>query len=182
MKPGQKFCTKCGTPVAATTTATESKNIDASCPNCGNALKPGQKFCTKCGSPVAATGTKSAPQQANGVQCPQCGKALKPGQKFCTGCGAQISQPESGEKCFLSRVGAGIANAATGGSFSQGYAQQREKEEEYDTLRSAAEYAIKNARSTMKTLLKDHKDIITYDDEVNVNELIAKIENYFCSH
>jgi uncharacterized OB-fold protein len=176
LKPGQKFCTKCGTPVAVTTTATESKNIDASCPNCGNALKPGQKFCTKCGSPVAATGTKSAPQQANGVQCPQCGKALKPGQKFCTGCGAQISQPESGEKGFLSRVGAGIANAATGGSFSQGYAQQREKEEEYDTLRSAAEYAIKNAHSTMKKLLKEHKDIITYDDEVNVNELIAKIE------
>ena len=174
LKPGQKFCTKCGTPV----TATQSKAIGGeTCPNCGNALKPGQKFCTKCGSPVAATEVKSAPNQVDAIQCPSCGKALKPGQKFCTGCGAPIAQAESGEKGLFSRIGAGIASAATGGSFSQGYAQQREREEEYGSLRSTAEYAIKNARSTMKTLLKDHKDIITYDDEVNVNELIAKIEN-----
>ena len=176
LKPGQKFCTKCGTPVAVAATATESKSIGASCTNCGNALKPGQKFCTKCGSPVVATEAKSAPQQAAGIQCPSCGKSLKPGQKFCTGCGAQIPQAESGEKGFFSRVGAGLANSLTGGSFSQGYAQQREKEEEYDTLRNAAEYAIKNAHSTMKKLLKDHKDVISYEDEVNVNELIAKVE------
>lgn len=176
LKPGQKFCTKCGTPVAVAATATESKSIGASCTNCGNTLKAGQKFCTKCGSPVVATEAKSAPQQAAGIQCPSCGKALKPGQKFCTGCGAQIPQAESGEKGFFSRVGAGLANSLTGGSFSQGYAQQREKEEEYDTLRNAAEYAIKNAHSTMKKLLKDHKDVISYEDEVNVNELIAKVE------
>ena len=173
LKPGQKFCTKCGTPVVAAATATESKTIGTTCPNCGNALKPGQKFCTKCGSPVAAT----RPQQVDGLQCPSCGKILKPGQKFCTGCGAPIPQAENGEKGFISRIGAGIASVATGGSFSQGYAQQREREHEYDSLRSAADYAIKNARSTMQKLLKEHKDIITYDDEVNVNELIAKIEN-----
>lgn len=173
LKPGQKFCTKCGTPVVAAATATESKTIGTTCPNCGNALKPGQKFCTKCGSPVAAT----RPQQVDGLQCPSCGKILKPGQKFCTSCGAPIPQAENGEKGFISRIGAGIASVATGGSFSQGYAQQREREHEYDSLRSAADYAIKNARSTMQKLLKEHKDIITYDDEVNVNELIAKIEN-----
>ena len=61
LKPGQKFCTKCGTPVVAAATATESKAIGTTCPNCGNALKPGQKFCTKCGSPVAAT----RPQQVS---------------------------------------------------------------------------------------------------------------------
>lgn len=176
LRPGQKFCTKCGTPVAAAASATESKTVGATCTNCGNALKPGQKFCTKCGSPVAVAEAKPAPQQVDGVQCPSCGKLLKPGQKFCTGCGAPAPLVESGEKGFLSRIGAGIASAATGGSFSQGYAQQREREEEYGTLRSTADYAIKNARSTMKTLLKEHKDIITYEDEANVNELIAKIE------
>ena len=46
LKPGQKFCTKCGSPVAASATAAESKTIDTSCPNCGNTLKRGQKFCT----------------------------------------------------------------------------------------------------------------------------------------
>ena len=176
LKPGQKFCTKCGTPVVAAAAATESNTIGATCRNCGNALKPGQKFCTKCGSPVVADEVKSAPQQVEGIQCPSCGRALKPGQKFCTGCGAPIPQAESGEKGIMSRIGAGIASAATGGSFSQGYAQQREREHEYDSLRSTADYAIKNAQSTMKKLLKEHKDIITYDDEVYVNDLIAKVE------
>lgn len=175
-KPGQKFCTKCGTPVVTVASATENKTVGATCFNCGNVLKVGQKFCTKCGSPVAAAEAKSVSQQVVDVQCPSCSKILKPGQKFCTACGAQISQTENGEKGFMSRIGAGIASAVTGGSFSQGYAQQREREEEFGALRSTAEYAIKNARSTMKTLLKEHQDVVTYNDEVNVNELIAKIE------
>lgn len=175
-KPGQKFCTKCGTPVVTVASATENKTVGATCFNCGNVLKVGQKFCTKCGSPVAAAEAKSVSQQVVDVQCPSCSKILKPGQKFCTACGAPISQTENGEKGFMSRIGAGIASAVTGGSFSQGYAQQREREEEFGALRSTAEYAIKNARSTMKTLLKEHQDVVTYNDEVNVNELIAKIE------
>lgn len=175
-KPGQKFCTKCGTPVVTVASATENKTVGATCFNCGNVLKVGQKFCTKCGSPVAAAKAESVSQQVADVQCPSCGKILKPGQKFCTACGAPISQTENGEKGFMSRIGAGIASAVTGGSFSQGYAQQREREEEFSALRSTAEYAIKNARSTMKTLLKEHQDVVTYNDEVNVNELIAKIE------
>ena len=177
LNPGQKFCTKCGTPVAAAP-APETKAMGAQCPKCGNVLNPGQKFCTKCGTPVAAA---PAPEtKAMGAQCPKCGNVLNPGQKFCTKCGTPVTAapaPEAGEKGFFSRVGAGIASAATGGSFSQGYSQQREREHEYDTLRNMAEYTIKNANATMKKLLKEHKDVITYDDEAKINDLIAKIEN-----
>ena len=179
LNPGQKFCTKCGTPVAAVP-APETKAMGAQCPKCGNVLNPGQKFCTKCGTPVAAAPAPAPETKAMGAQCPKCGNVLNPGQKFCTKCGTPVvaaPAPEAGEKGFFSRVGAGIASAATGGSFSQGYSQQREREHEYDTLRNMAEYTIKNANATMKKLLKEHKDVITYDDEAKINDLIAKIEN-----
>ena len=51
LNPGQKFCTGCGTPVAAP--AAESKAMGMQCPKCGKALNPGQKFCTGCGTSVA---------------------------------------------------------------------------------------------------------------------------------
>lgn len=54
IKPGQKFCTKCGYRFEATS---ESKNVEVSvcCPQCGKpAMKPGQKFCLACGTPLAA--------------------------------------------------------------------------------------------------------------------------------
>ena len=52
LKEGQKFCTKCGTPVNVQTQSTVKQMDTAVCPKCGNPLKPGQKFCTKCGTPV----------------------------------------------------------------------------------------------------------------------------------
>lgn len=56
LKEGQKFCTKCGTPVNANPQPV-AKQVDSSsvCPKCGTPLKPGQKFCTKCGTPVGST-------------------------------------------------------------------------------------------------------------------------------
>ena len=176
LNPGQKFCTKCGTPAPAP----ETKSMEMQCPSCGKALNPGQKFCTGCGAPVAAAPKSQPAPQA--LQCSACGKTLNPGQKFCTGCGAPVAAPaaqtpaQPGEKGLFSRVGAGIASAATGGSFSQGYAQQRDRENEFETLVNMAEYAIKNARAEMKKLLKDHKDSISYDDEAEVNSIITKIE------
>ncbi len=170
LNPGQKFCTKCGTPAPAP----ETKSAGLQCPSCGKALNPGQKFCTKCGTPAPAPEAKSA-----GLQCPSCGKALNPGQKFCTGCGtpvAQVAPVQPGEKGVFSRIGAGIASAATGGSFSQGYAQQRDREHEFENLNNMAQYAIKNARAEMKKFIKDHKDAISYDDEAEVNSIIEKIE------
>lgn len=173
LNPGQKFCTKCGTPAPAP----EVKSAGLQCPSCGKALNPGQKFCTGCGTPVAqATPKVQAPQAA---QCPSCGKALNPGQKFCTGCGTPVAQAapvQPGEKGVFSRIGAGIASAATGGSFSQGYAQQRNREHEFENLNNMAQYAIKNARAEMKKFIKDHKDAISYDDEAEVNSIIEKIE------
>lgn len=178
LNPGQKFCTKCGTPAPAP----ETKSMGMQCPACGKALNPGQKFCTGCGTPVAEAAAK-AQQAPQTLQCSACGKALNPGQKFCTGCGAPVAAApaaqapaQPGEKGLFSRIGAGIASAATGGSFSQGYAQQRDKEHEFETLNNMAEYAIKNARAEMKKLLKDHKDAISYDDEAEVNSIIEKIE------
>ena len=61
LKEGQKFCTKCGTPVSVNPQVV-SKEIPAAavCSKCGSPLKPGQKFCTKCGTPtVAPQQTKS---------------------------------------------------------------------------------------------------------------------------
>ena len=174
LNSGQKFCTKCGTPAPAP----EAKSAGLQCPSCGKALNPGQKFCTGCGTPVAATAPK-AQQAPQTLQCSACGKALNPSQKFCTGCGAPVAQAapvQPGEKGLFSRVGAGIASAATGGSFSQGYAQQRDREHEFDNLNNMAQYAIKNARAEMKKLLKDHKNAISYDDEAEVNSIIDKIE------
>ena len=61
LKEGQKFCTKCGTPVSVNPQPTATKQADSSlvCVKCGSPLKSGQKFCTKCGTPVA-------PQQSQG--------------------------------------------------------------------------------------------------------------------
>ena len=49
LRPGAKFCTKCGQKIEAA----------QACPQCGAALKSGAKFCTKCGhklvsAPVSA--------------------------------------------------------------------------------------------------------------------------------
>lgn len=50
---GAKFCTTCGTPVAA-------QPAGGVCGKCGARLLPGAKFCTTCGAP-AATAPESAP-------------------------------------------------------------------------------------------------------------------------
>ena len=47
-RPGRKFCTRCGTPLAVT------------CPACGSSLEGGESFCGECGAPISA-----APQPAS---------------------------------------------------------------------------------------------------------------------
>lgn len=44
LRPGAKFCTKCGQKIEAA----------PACPQCGAPLKAGSKFCTKCGARLAA--------------------------------------------------------------------------------------------------------------------------------
>ena len=61
VNPGQKFCTKCGQPMANLQSNANTSNTNQSvCPKCGAPVNPGQKFCTKCGQPMA-----TASQQNN---------------------------------------------------------------------------------------------------------------------
>lgn len=62
LREGQKFCTKCGTPVSVNPSTSAPNQVagGAVCAKCGSPLKSGQKFCTKCGTPaVAPQQTKS---------------------------------------------------------------------------------------------------------------------------
>jgi len=57
LKPGQKFCTKCGYRFPETN---EKKSVEVpACPKCGKpAVKPGQRFCPACGTPFEAPATE----------------------------------------------------------------------------------------------------------------------------
>lgn len=66
LKEGQKFCTKCGTPVSKSVQVKERAPQTPSlsvCPKCGSPLKENQKFCTKCGTPVGGLNTKAQANQ-----------------------------------------------------------------------------------------------------------------------
>ena len=66
LKEGQKFCTKCGTPVSKSVqvkgSAPQTPSLSV-CPKCGSPLKENQKFCTKCGTPVGGLNTKAQANQ-----------------------------------------------------------------------------------------------------------------------
>jgi RNA polymerase subunit RPABC4/transcription elongation factor Spt4 len=47
LKPGAKFCPKCGTPVPVAPVAAAGAKF---CPKCGTGITPGVKFCPKCGA------------------------------------------------------------------------------------------------------------------------------------
>ncbi len=51
-RPGRKFCSQCGAPLAVT------------CPSCGAANEPGDTFCGDCGSPLGAAAAPAAPREA----------------------------------------------------------------------------------------------------------------------
>lgn len=64
LKSGQKFCTKCGTPVNVNNqpqAAAKQMAAVVKCNKCGAELKPGQKFCTKCGTPVTVNPQQGKP-------------------------------------------------------------------------------------------------------------------------
>lgn len=82
LKPGAKFCAKCGTKI-------EQPKAADTCAKCGELLKPGAKFCAKCGAKVEQA---PAPQAAENA-CVKCGAPLKPGAKFCAKCGASQEVP-----------------------------------------------------------------------------------------
>jgi class 3 adenylate cyclase/tetratricopeptide (TPR) repeat protein len=51
-RPGQKFCSECGQPLAS------------SCPNCGAAYEGSPRFCGECGTPLAETAAAGPPGAA----------------------------------------------------------------------------------------------------------------------
>ena len=64
LKPGAKFCMKCGTPVAAAPAA-QAKSVGGDvCPQCGKALKPGAKFCMGCGAKLGQPAAQQPAAQA----------------------------------------------------------------------------------------------------------------------
>ena len=107
LKPGAKFCPKCGSKVgekAESKPTEEEKKPEPAAQeetitcSCGNQLKPGAKFCPKCGSKVGekAEGTPAAEEkkpessaQEETITC-SCGNQLKPGAKFCPKCGNPV--------------------------------------------------------------------------------------------
>ena len=130
LKPGARFCTKCGTPVSAPVDQMKSASQSMTCTKCGSELKPGAKFCTKCGNPVSAPvdQMKSASQS---MSCPKCGKALKPGARFCTGCGAPVGQggqegTQAGEKGWFTDGVRAVANFVTGGQLNRDIQQEQQ--------------------------------------------------------
>ena len=130
LKPGARFCTKCGTPVSAPVDQMKSASQSMTCTKCGSELKPGAKFCTKCGTPVSAPmdQMKSASQS---MSCPKCGKALKPGARFCTGCGAPVGQggqegTQTGEKGWFTDGVRAVANFVTGGQLNRDIQQEQQ--------------------------------------------------------
>ena len=132
LKPGAKFCTKCGNPVPVAPAETMQKATNAAvCNQCGSELKPGAKFCTKCGNPVSVAPAATMQKATNAAVCNQCGGELKPGAKFCTKCGApqqpagqQPQQP--GQKGWFTDGVRAVANAVTGGQLNRDI--QREQE------------------------------------------------------
>lgn len=78
-----RFCTECGTPLAAPETGATK------CAGCGAALAAGAKFCVACGRPVGG--------EAMPAQCPACGTPLSPDSQFCTNCGARLTAPQAGQ-------------------------------------------------------------------------------------
>ena len=130
LKPGARFCTKCGTPVSAPVDQMKSASQSMTCTKCGSELKPGARFCTKCGNPVSAPvdQMKSASQS---MSCPKCGKALKPGARFCIGCGAPVGQggqagTQAGEKGWFTDGVRAVANFVTGGQLNRDIQQEQQ--------------------------------------------------------
>ncbi len=153
LKPGAKFCMKCGAPVSAPVAQVKSVESSATCPSCGKLLKPGAKFCMGCGAPVSAPVEQVKPVESS-VVCPSCGKPLKPGAKFCMGCGtpiAQTSQPAAHAETkgwFTDGVRA-VANAVTGGQLNRDI--QREQQAAVNQQSRADQGEIRDAQQAQRS-------------------------------
>ena len=157
------------------------------CSKCGNQIISGQNFCTKCGQPVNVVprpvATKAprpmtpvaphAPKAPGQPVMPQSPRPVVPQAPSPFG-----PQPTAIEdKGFLSRVGHGIAAAASGRSFAQGYEQQRAREHTFEDLCKVATIRISEAAKALKQLQKLHPGIISDSDELDVADISKRIQN-----
>jgi VWFA-related protein len=55
VRPGLKFCNRCGRPLAPPASAISSEPVANTCPRCGAALRPGARFCGSCGLSIGGT-------------------------------------------------------------------------------------------------------------------------------
>jgi hypothetical protein len=76
LSEGQRFCRRCGTPVAAAAAPTPAPPRPASstgCPTCGHALVPNARFCRGCGAALttAAAAARPSREQPSPVASPR---------------------------------------------------------------------------------------------------------------
>ncbi len=173
------------------------------CLKCGSELLPNKKFCMKCGQPVPQQPMTPQPMRP---QSPQTVKAMVPGQpqpprpmqapqpprpqqpmasrpqapQAPKPIQPQAPQPpvaEGDEKGFFSRVGSGIASSLTGGSFSRGYDQQRQREETNENLINGIPLKLEDAKHSFAQLKKQHPDAIESVDEIEFEQLVTAVQD-----
>ncbi|HHD15667.1 MAG TPA: zinc-ribbon domain-containing protein [Euryarchaeota archaeon] len=69
VKPGERFCGKCGHQLVK----------ESTCVKCKKPIEEGVKFCPHCGAKQT-------------LECPKCGKEVASGTKFCPECGTELQQ------------------------------------------------------------------------------------------
>ena len=155
------------------------------CLKCGSDLKEGQKFCMKCGQPVsqqpmAPRPVKSmAPGQPPRPMQPKAPQPLRPQQPMAPRPMQQQAPqppiPVSGDKGFFSRVGSGIASSLTGGSFSRGYDQQRQREETNENLLNGIPLKLEDAKRSFAQLKKQYPNAVESVDEIEFEQLVTAV-------
>lgn len=140
LKEGQKFCMKCGTPVLPQPQRPmppqPNKSVMTNQPQMPRPIQPQVPQPPRPQMPQVPSmkQPQMSPQPKSPMAPqPQTPQAPRPPMPQAP----QPSQQPIGnadEKGFFSRVGAGIASAVTGGSFSQGYDRQRNQENTNEAL------------------------------------------------
>lgn len=167
---GKKFCVKCGQPISQA--PTKSQPIH---PQAMKAPMPGQPQMPRPMQPQAPQPIKpQAPQApiAATSKMPQRPTAPLPQMPQAP----QTPSNNGEDKGFLNRVGAGIASAVTGGSFSQGYERQRNREHTNDALIQGVPMKLQDAKRTFANLKKKYPEAIDATDEIEFQNLIEAVQ------
>lgn len=174
------------------------------CPKCGNVIQADQKFCLKCGQPVPQQPSMPQPQSPVSSQpakpmapCqprvpqpmrPHAPKSIHPQMPQRPVVAPHAPRPQmvsqaprqetdnSEEKGFFRRVGAGIASAVMGGSFSHGYNRQRNVEYTNEILIQGVPMKLQDAQKTFANLKKKYPNAIDAIDEMEFQKLLEELQ------